>query len=309
MERLVSDTPTMLITDLGDDAEALVTRFLDVSELRARVLVFDPVRLEKIGAVRASVFVYFEWHLRDAYGVKVIAKPGLYARLVDRGVISLGMGRRRRRAGRSGPYGRSRAGAEGRLPRRRVGELLLRQVGAITADRAPVHLTEAVGERLTGASRYAASSAPAHGSWATPRSAARTAPRPPTARPRRSDARPTLRAGPRSRCVNSRAAPARPRSAARLRRRARRRRRTRTAVPSQPFSSSEQTTSRPSRTMCTTRACGNAVTATSTRYAISWVCSTARTDRRAHAPRGAEDPAKLAGGFGGRSPMSRGSLP
>ena len=36
VERLVSDTPTMLITELGDDAEALVARFLDSAELRSR---------------------------------------------------------------------------------------------------------------------------------------------------------------------------------------------------------------------------------------------------------------------------------
>jgi hypothetical protein len=92
VERLVSDTPTMLITELGDDAEALVTRFLDNAELRSRGLVFDPTRLEKVGAVRSSVFVYFEWHLRDSYGVKVLPSPAFTRGLVDRGVISLGMG-------------------------------------------------------------------------------------------------------------------------------------------------------------------------------------------------------------------------
>ena len=92
VERLVSDTPTMLVAELGDDAEPLVTRFLDNPELRARGIVFDPVRLEKVGAVRSSVFVYFEWHLRDAYGVKVLPSPAFTRGLVDRGVISLGMG-------------------------------------------------------------------------------------------------------------------------------------------------------------------------------------------------------------------------
>ena len=91
-ERLVSETPTLLVTGIGDDTETLVTRFLDVPELRARVVVFDPVRLEKIGAVRSSVFVYLEWHLRDAYGVKVLPSPSFTRGLVDRGVISLGMG-------------------------------------------------------------------------------------------------------------------------------------------------------------------------------------------------------------------------
>ena len=91
-ERLASGTPTLLVTDLGDDTDALVTRFLDAPELRTRVAVFDPVRLEKIGAVRSSVFVYLEWHLRDAYGVKVLPSPSFTRGLVDRGVISLGMG-------------------------------------------------------------------------------------------------------------------------------------------------------------------------------------------------------------------------
>ena len=60
--RLASETPT-LIADAGDDAEAeaLVESFLADAELRSRVLCFDPDRLEKTGAVRSSVFVYFEW--------------------------------------------------------------------------------------------------------------------------------------------------------------------------------------------------------------------------------------------------------
>jgi hypothetical protein len=92
VEHLVSDTPTMIVTEPGGDADRLVTRFLDVPELRSRLMVFDPARLEKIGAVRSSVFVYFEWHLRDAYGVKVLPSPAFTRGLVDRGVISLGMG-------------------------------------------------------------------------------------------------------------------------------------------------------------------------------------------------------------------------
>jgi hypothetical protein len=92
VERVASDMPTMVVADLGDHAERLVTRMLDVAELRSRVLVFDPARLEKIGAVRSSVFVYFEWHLRDAYGVKILPSPDFTRGLVDRGIISLGMG-------------------------------------------------------------------------------------------------------------------------------------------------------------------------------------------------------------------------
>ena len=92
--RLASETPTLLVADAGDDAEAqaLVGAFLDDAELRARVLVFDPDRLEKTGAVRSSLFVYFEWFLRDAYGVKVLPAPAFTRGLIDRGIISLGMG-------------------------------------------------------------------------------------------------------------------------------------------------------------------------------------------------------------------------
>jgi hypothetical protein len=92
--RLASETPTLLIADAGDDAAAaaLVEAFLSDGELRSRVLVFDPDRLEKTGAVRSSVFVYFEWFLRDTYGVKVLPAPAFTRGLIDRGIISLGMG-------------------------------------------------------------------------------------------------------------------------------------------------------------------------------------------------------------------------
>jgi hypothetical protein len=92
--RLASETPTLLVADAGDDAEAnaLVEAFLDDPELRSRVLAFDPDRLEKTGAVRSSVFVYFEWFLRDTYGVKVLPAPAFTRGLIDRGIISLGMG-------------------------------------------------------------------------------------------------------------------------------------------------------------------------------------------------------------------------
>ena len=94
VDRLASETPTLLVADAGDDAEAqaLVESFLADAELRARVLVFDPDRLEKTGAVRSSLFVYFEWFLRDAYGVKVLPAPAFTRGLIDRGIISLGMG-------------------------------------------------------------------------------------------------------------------------------------------------------------------------------------------------------------------------
>ena len=72
-ERLASDDPTMLLTDLDQaDVDALVARFVDEPELRNTLAIYDLGRLEKIGAVRSSVFVYFEWFLRDAYGVKLL---------------------------------------------------------------------------------------------------------------------------------------------------------------------------------------------------------------------------------------------
>jgi hypothetical protein len=91
-ERLAGEVPTMLVTDLGDDPRPIVARFLDDADLRGRIALFDPVRLEKVAAVRSSVFVYLEWHLRDAYGVKVLPSPAFTGGLVERGIISLGMG-------------------------------------------------------------------------------------------------------------------------------------------------------------------------------------------------------------------------
>jgi hypothetical protein len=83
------DEPTLVLTELTD---ALVARLLDDASLRARAAVYDLARLEKVNAVRSSVFVYFEWFLRDVYGVKVVASDGFTRGLVDRGIISLGFG-------------------------------------------------------------------------------------------------------------------------------------------------------------------------------------------------------------------------
>jgi hypothetical protein len=83
------EEPTLLIADLADE---LVERFLDDEALRARLAVYDLRRLEKINAVRSSVFVYFEWFLRDLYGVKLLPSPAFTQGLVERGIISLGMG-------------------------------------------------------------------------------------------------------------------------------------------------------------------------------------------------------------------------
>jgi hypothetical protein len=81
--------PLLALTEIPAD---LVARFLDDEALRARVALFDLARLEKVNAVRSSVFVYFEWFLRDVYGVKVLPANAFTQGLVERGIISLGMG-------------------------------------------------------------------------------------------------------------------------------------------------------------------------------------------------------------------------
>ena len=86
------DGPTMLLGDLGVDEERLVEAYLDDAELRATVAVTDLDRLERIGAVRSSVFVYLEWFLRDEYGVKLLPNPRFTNGLIERGIIHLGMG-------------------------------------------------------------------------------------------------------------------------------------------------------------------------------------------------------------------------
>jgi hypothetical protein len=88
----VSSQPTMLIGDVAQDEPRLVEAYLDDAELRARVAVTDLDRLERIGAVRSSVFVYLEWFLRDEYGVKLLPNPRFTQGLIERGIIHLGMG-------------------------------------------------------------------------------------------------------------------------------------------------------------------------------------------------------------------------
>jgi hypothetical protein len=83
------EDPTLILAELTDNR---VAALLDDAALRARVAVYDLARLEKANAVRSSVFVYFEWFLRDVYGVKVVASDAFTRGLVDRGIISLGFG-------------------------------------------------------------------------------------------------------------------------------------------------------------------------------------------------------------------------
>ena len=92
IDRLASDRPTMLLGEIGPDLRALVDVFLDRADLRAKLAVCDLELLERLGTVRSSAFVYFEWFLRDAYGVKLLPAPAFTQGLIDRGLLSLGMG-------------------------------------------------------------------------------------------------------------------------------------------------------------------------------------------------------------------------
>jgi hypothetical protein len=88
-DRLGPDYLPLLLTPLS---APVVTRLAEDQRLAARVAVCDLVRLEKVNAVRSSVFVYFEWFLRDAYGVKLLPSAEFTRALVARGVLSMGMG-------------------------------------------------------------------------------------------------------------------------------------------------------------------------------------------------------------------------
>ena len=71
---------------------AVITRLLDDERLRAHLGIYDLARREKASAVRSSIFTYFEWFLLEAYGMKVVASSSFTAGLVERGILSLGMG-------------------------------------------------------------------------------------------------------------------------------------------------------------------------------------------------------------------------
>ena len=88
-ERVPGETPVLLLAPLSESCVALLA---GDERLAARLAICDLVRLEKINAVRSSVFVYFEWFLRDAYGVKLLTAAEFTRALVARGVLSLGMG-------------------------------------------------------------------------------------------------------------------------------------------------------------------------------------------------------------------------
>ncbi len=79
-------------TGWHEQVERLVEAFLADPALRASVAMCDLGRLERVGAVRSSAFVYFEWFLRDAYGVKLLPAAAFTMGLIDRGILSLGRG-------------------------------------------------------------------------------------------------------------------------------------------------------------------------------------------------------------------------
>lgn len=90
--QLAPETPTMLLGDLEAHLDALVEEFAADPALRSRLAVYDLARLEKVNTVRSTVFVYFEWFLRDEYGVKLLPAAAFTRRLIEQGIISLGFG-------------------------------------------------------------------------------------------------------------------------------------------------------------------------------------------------------------------------
>jgi hypothetical protein len=85
----VPERPLLAIAPLES---AVIARLLDDERLRAQLGIYDLARCVKANAVRSSVFTYFEWFLMEAYGAKVVASSSFTAGLVERGIISLGMG-------------------------------------------------------------------------------------------------------------------------------------------------------------------------------------------------------------------------
>ncbi len=92
IETRAGGAPLLVIAEFGDQTDRLVQAYLADPALRASVAVCDLGRLERIGAVRSSPFVYFEWFLRETYGVKLLPAAAFTMGLIDRGILSLGMG-------------------------------------------------------------------------------------------------------------------------------------------------------------------------------------------------------------------------
>ena len=85
----VPERPLLAIAPLESN---VITRLLDEERLRATLGVYDLARREKASAVRSSIFTYFEWFLLESNGMKVTASSSFTAGLVERGILSLGMG-------------------------------------------------------------------------------------------------------------------------------------------------------------------------------------------------------------------------
>jgi hypothetical protein len=68
-DRLSGSGPLLLLSEL---TEPVVHRLARDEALRATVAVYDLARLEKASAVRSTVFAYFDWFLRDAFGVEAV---------------------------------------------------------------------------------------------------------------------------------------------------------------------------------------------------------------------------------------------
>jgi hypothetical protein len=88
----VEPVPARPLLAIAPLESAVITRLLDDERLRAHLGVYDLARREKASAVRSSIFTYFEWFLLEAYGMKVVASSSFTAGLVERGILSLGMG-------------------------------------------------------------------------------------------------------------------------------------------------------------------------------------------------------------------------
>lgn len=89
-DRLPATEPIMLLVDALPDGFA--EWFLDQPGLADRVAVYELPTARKMNIVRAVVPVYFEWFLREQYGVRPRPAPEFTEALLRRGVISTGMG-------------------------------------------------------------------------------------------------------------------------------------------------------------------------------------------------------------------------
>ena len=92
IDRLAGDARRCFSARSGRTCGLWSRCFSTVRSYAQKLAVCDLELLERLGAVRSSAFVYLEWFLRDAYGVKLLPAAAFTQGLIDRGVISLGMG-------------------------------------------------------------------------------------------------------------------------------------------------------------------------------------------------------------------------